>query len=592
LIEIMSPQKIPSDTRIEGIAASPGVVKAPIHVVHREDLSIPQLPIQPDQVSDEYERFEQALVKTREQILEIQQALKSSIGERDASIFDAHLLVLEDVVLLDAVRKQLEAKLLCAEYVFHHLTQRYAQSMREVEDPYLQERATDILDVGRRVVQNLMGRQSPGRFSVPHPCIIVAHDLAPADTAQLDRSKVLGFATDMGNQVSHAAIMARGLQIPAIVGLKDASSKLRSGMNAIMDGYAGVIIINPSDQTLYRYGEMEERRHAVEEGLLELRDTKAVTTDEHEIIVSANVELPEDLPLVKQAGAEGIGLYRTEFLFMNRGEMPSEEEQYEAYRKVVEAAAPEPVIFRTLDIGGDKMLDEPQMIDELNPFLGWRAIRFSLGRKESFRAQLRAICRATHGHPARIMFPMISTYDELLEAKAILQDVRWELQAEGIEHAEEVEIGAMVEVPSAAMISDHLASQVDFLSIGTNDLIQYSLAVDRTNEMVAYLYQPTHPSILRFIDLVVKNAHEANIWVGVCGETAGDVILTPMLLGLGVDELSMGSASISRVKRAVQNLSYDEMRTKVQDWMKMASASEIHDELLTIAKQHYPELID
>ncbi len=590
----MAPQQIPNDTRIEGIAASPGVIKAPIHVVHREDLSIPQHPIEPGEVQSEYQRFEQALVTTREQILEIQQALQTSIGKRDASIFDAHLLVLEDVVLLDAVRKQLEAKLVCAEYVFHHLTQRYAQSMREVEDPYLQERATDILDVGRRVVQNLMGQTAPARFSVPHPCIIVAQDLSPADTAQLDRSKVLGFATDMGNQVSHAAIMARGLQIPALVGLKDASTKLHSGMSAILDGYAGVLIINPSEQTLYRYGEMEEKRHAVEESLLELRDTKAVTVDGHAVIISANVELLEDLPLVKESGAEGVGLYRTEFLFMNRqgkSPMPTEDEQIEVYRQVVEAAAPEPVIFRTLDIGGDKMLDDPHLMDELNPSLGWRAIRFSLGRKDHFRVQLRAICRATYGHPSRIMFPMISTYDELLEAKALLQEVRWELQAEEIDHAETVEIGAMVEVPSAVMISDHLASQVDFLSIGTNDLIQYSLAVDRTNEKVAYLYQPTHPSILRLIDITVKNAHDANIWVGICGETAGDVILTPMLLGLDVDELSMGSASISRVKRAIQTLNHEEMRSRVKEWMKMPSAPDIYDECLTLAKQHYPELI-
>jgi len=588
----MPAQVIPPDTRLEGIAASPGVVQASICVIQREELSIPQRPIGDEEVDSEYQRFEQALVETRQQIQEIQKALRASLGERDASIFDAHLLVLEDVTLLEAVRSQLKSKKLCAEYVFYHLTQRYAQSMREVDDPYLQERATDIIDVGRRVVSNLMGRQEAARFVLPEPSIIVAHELSPADTAQLDRTKALGFATDMGNQVSHAAIMARGLKIPAVVGLKDASLKLQSGDRIILDGYAGVLIINPSERTLYHYGELEQKRHAVEEELTGLRDTKAVTADDHAVVISANVELPEDLPHVKESGAEGIGLYRTEFMFMNRTQLPTEEEQLETYRKVVEAAYPDPVIFRTLDIGGDKMLDRPEILDEMNPALGWRAIRYSLGRKDTFRLQLRAICRATAGRPCRIMFPMVAAMEELQEAKAILQDVRWELQRENLEQADEVEIGAMVEVPSAVMISDHLASEVDFLSIGTNDLIQYSLAVDRTNEMVAYLYQPSHPAVLKLIEMVVHHAHAANIWVGVCGETAGDVILTPMLLGLGVDELSMGSASVPRVKRAVQSLSYEEMKVKVGEWSRYSKAEDIRRELELIARKAYPELLE
>ncbi|MDD5261358.1 MAG: phosphoenolpyruvate--protein phosphotransferase [Methylacidiphilales bacterium] len=581
-----------TDLKIKGIPVSPGVVHGTLAILTREELSIPRRQIKPQEVPGEIARFESALVKTRQQILEIKEHLSASIGEKDASIFDAHLLVVEDGSLLEAVRKQVESRLLCVEHVFHHLIQNYAQTMRDMDDVYLQERAADILDVGRRILSNLMGTAMSDRYDLEKPCIILAHDLSPSDTAVLDRSKVLGFATDIGSRTSHTAIMARSLNIPAVVGLKEASQTLDNEVEVILDGYQGLLIINPSEQTKFEYGKIGEKRHLVEEKLGQLRGTEAVTRDGHKVIVSANVELPEDFHLIQAAGAEGVGLYRTEFLFLNRLELPTEMEQLEMYRKVIEAARPYPVIFRTLDVGGDKMLDHLGMSEELNPFLGWRAIRYCLERRDVFRTQLRAICRAGAGTKIRIMFPMVSTFEELLQAKELLRDVLIELGRENEGFSKEIEIGTMIETPAAAMIMNHLAREVDFVSIGTNDLIQYTLAVDRNNEKVAYLYQPTHPGIISLIRHIVTQAHEAKIWVGVCGEMAGEVILTPLLLGLGVDELSTGSVYISRIKSAIQNLNYEEMRKMADEVSMLNTAAQVMDRLKQVAVANFAELLD
>ncbi len=588
----MSESNLNIDVPLHGIAASPGVASGPLVVIDRENIPVPKRTIKEEHISRELSRLETALVETRAQIQQIKEHLSSSIGEKDASIFDAHLLVLEDSSLLEAVKRQMSERLMCAEYIFHHIIQAYSQSMREVDDPYLQERAADLMDVGKRVLNNLMGNHTMDRYELEQPSIILAHDLSPGDTAMLDRSKVLGFATDLGGKVSHAAIIARALNIPAVVGLKDASFSLESGTHVLLDGYEGSLILNPSEATLYEYGQMEEKRHAVDESLEELRETHATTQDGRRLVISANVELPEDLPLIKAAGAEGIGLYRTEFLYLNRLDLPDEDEQVEVYRRVVEGSHPHPVIFRTLDIGGDKILSNLHLDEELNPFLGWRAVRFTLERREIFETQLRAICRAGAGHRIRIMFPMITIYEELVESKKILQGVLRDLKRSGKAHATDIEIGAMIEVPSAVMIVEHIATEVDFLSIGTNDLVQYTLAVDRTNERVAYLYQPAHPSILAFIKRTVEAAHKSNIWVGVCGETAGDVMLTPLLVGLGVDELSMGSIFIPRVKKAVQSLNYEEMRQLTEEVMRMPTADAIMEKVEAVVARSYPELVD
>jgi phosphotransferase system enzyme I (PtsI) len=477
------------------------------------------------------------------------------------------------------------------EHVFQTVAGRYAKTLSEIDDPYLRERALDIHDVTRRVVHNLMGTQARDLSGVTTPHILIAHNLTPSDTAQLNRALVLGFGTDIGSRTSHTAIMARSLGIPAIVGLHDASSHLVTGDHVLLDGYNGLLVVNPSDQTLWEYGELEIKKTVVEEKLSQLRDTSSTTLDGNHVVLSANIELPEDMELVRQSGAEGVGLYRTEFFYLNKEELPTEEEQYAAYRQVAEAATPHSVIIRTLDLGGDKFMSALHMPEELNPFLGWRAIRFCLERVDVFKTQLRAILRASAAGNVKIMYPMISGVEELRRANVILEECRAELRAEGLAFSAGMEVGAMIEIPSAAISADILAKEVDFFSIGTNDLIQYSIAVDRLNEHIAHLYEPTHPAIIRLIRMTVEAAHANGLWVGVCGEMAGDIVLTPLLIGLGVDELSAGAGSVPRVKRAVQSLDASACRQLVEEIQRLDSAAAILAKCSAAARAHYPELL-
>src|SRR5580704_10005997 len=542
------------ERRFHGVGVSPGIARGVIFVYRPEDDTPTLRHIEESEIPEEIARFEAALIATRAQILEMQQRIAESIGAKDAGIFDAHLLVVEDRTLIDEVLRTLAKDKTNVEHVFQSVAGRYAKTLSEIDDPYLRERALDIHDVTRRVVRNLMGKDSRDLASVTTPHILIAHNLAPSDTAQLNRQLVLGFGTDVGSKTSHTAIMARSLNIPAVVGLHDASGQLATGEHILLDGYNGLVIINPSDQTLWEYGELEVKKTEVEEKLTKLRETVSTTLDGRHVILSANIELPEDLEQVQQSGAEGVGLYRTEFFYIGKAELPSEEDQYAAYRKVAEAVLPHSVIIRTLDLGGDKFMSALHMPEELNPFLGWRAIRFCLERVDIFKTQLRAMLRASAVGNVKIMYPMISGVDELRKANVILDECRAELRAEGKPFNEDLEVGAMIEIPSAAISADILAREVDFFSIGTNDLIQYSIAVDRLNEHIAHLYEPTHPAIIRLIRMTVDAAHAHDLWVGVCGEMAGDIMLTPLLLGLGVDELSAGSALVPRVKRAVQSL--------------------------------------
>ena len=500
-------------------------------------------------------------------------------------------MVAADSTIAAAVRRQLELRKVCVESVYQHVIRVYAQSMKEVEDPYLRERAADILDVGRRVVHNLLGRKLTDLYALDEPSVILAHDLTPSDTALLNRQLALGFATEAGSVTSHTAIMARSLNIPAVVGLHEVLDKCESGAAVILDGYAGLLIVNPTEQTRYEYGQIEKRRHEVEVSLEALRDTPGTTKDGRKVILSANVELPEDLPLIAESGAEGIGLYRTEFLFLNRVHFPGEDEQTNIYRQVVEASRPHLAIIRTLDLGGDKLPTHLGLDPEQNPFLGWRAIRYCLEKPDVFKVQLRAICRSNPGGKVRVMFPMIATREELSSALAILGEAREELRVAGVPAAAEVEAGAMIEVPSAALIVDRLAPLVQFFSIGTNDLTQYTLAADRTNERVASPYQPTHPAVLGLIRMVVEAARRHNIWVGVCGEMAADVVMTPVLVGLGVDEMSMGSVAVPRVKKAVQCLDYGECQRLTAELLSMDSGQQIHQRLQQVAQGAYPELV-
>ncbi len=579
------------ERRFQGVGVSPGIARGTVFVHRPDDEEPPVRRIEKAEIADEIARFEAALLATRAQILEMQERIATSIGAKDASIFDAHLLVVEDRTLIDEVLRKLQKEKYNIEHIFAQVAGRYAKTLSEIDDPYLRERAMDIHDVTRRIIHNLMGKQNTSLASIATPHILISHNLTPSDTAQLNRALVLGFGTDIGSKTSHTAIMARSLNIPAVVGLHDVSTQVATGDHVLLDGYSGAVIVNPSDQTLWEYGELELIKTQVEQKLTELRETESTTRDGRHVILSANIELPEDLVQVKESGAEGVGLYRTEFFYLNRAELPDEEDQYAAYRKVAEAVLPHSVIIRTLDLGGDKFMSALNLPEELNPFLGWRAIRFCLERVDVFKTQLRAILRASATGNVRIMYPMISGVDELRRANALLEECRAELRAEGVPFSETMEVGAMIEIPSAAISADILAREVNFFSIGTNDLIQYAIAVDRMNERIAHLYEPTHPAIIRLIRMTVEAAHARGIWVGVCGEMAGDIALTPLLLGLGVDELSTGAAIVPRVKRAVQSLDLNVCRQLIEDIQSLDSAGAILEKCQAVARSHYPELM-
>jgi len=577
------------EVRLRGLGVSPGIAHGEIHVV-RDDLDdVVRYHIEPGQIGNEIARFETALVQTRVQILEMQQKIAEAIGAKDAAIFDAHLLVVEDRTLIDEVLRRLETDHCNVEWVFQEVATHYAETLSRIDDPYLRERALDIQDVTKRIVRNLQGKAPKPFLAAEEPHILVAHNLTPSDTAGVDRQLVLGLATDLGSRTSHTAIIARSLNIPAVVGLHDATQKLETGQHVLLDGYTGLLIVDPTPDTLSYYGEVQVRKGQVAKALRQLRETTSITADGRHIVLSANIELPTDVDAVSENGAEGIGLYRTEFLYINRDALPSEDEQYEVYRKVAERVHPHPLIIRTFDLGGDKLaVGAVDVGDELNPFLGWRAIRFCLENVDIFKTQLRAIIRASAVGNVKTMFPMISGLEELRRARQILEECRQEV---GSAATAKMEVGVMIEVPSAAISADMLAREVDFFSIGTNDLIQYAIAVDRVNERIAHLYEPTHPAVLRLLKMVADAAHANKIWVGVCGEMASDVALIPLLLGLGLDELSVGATSVPRVKAAVRNLSMPECRQLVDEALRLQTSSEILARCLELASKHYGDLL-
>jgi phosphotransferase system enzyme I (PtsI) len=588
----MSNDSARKEIRFQGAGVSPGIAHGKIHVVRDDMDDVVRHSIERSQIPDEIARFETALIQTRMQILEMQQKIAEAIGAKDAGIFDAHLLVIEDRTLIDEVLRKLESDLCNVEWVFQEVAASYSETLNKIDDPYLRERALDIQDVTKRVIRNLQGKAPKPFLAVTEPHILVAHNITPSDMATMDRHRVLGIATDLGSRTSHTAIISRSLEIPAVVGLHNATEKLETDQYVLLDGSAGLVIVDPTKETLKRYSELEARRVRVAAGLKELRETKSTTRDGRHIVLSANIELQEDVDAVATHGAEGIGLYRTEFLYLNRDTLPSEEEQYEVYRKVAETVRPDPLIIRTFDLGGDKLAPGTVDVgDEMNPFLGWRAIRFCLENLDIFKTQLRAILRASAVGNVKIMFPMISGLEELRSAIAILQECKDELGKSGIEFAEATEVGAMIEVPSAAISADILAREVDFFSIGTNDLIQYALAVDRVNERIAHLYEPTHPSVLRLLKMIADAGHAHDLWVGVCGEMAGDIALIPLLLGLGVDELSASAVLVPRVKRAVQSLSVPECKQLVKEALTLQTAPDILARCLELANARYGDLL-
>ena len=502
-------------------------------------------------------------------------------------------LVLEDRTLLDEVVRVIQQQKVNAEHAFHTVAERYAAMLSAIEDEYLRERASDMRDVTMRVLNNLLGVEEDADLRhLKEPCIIISHDLSPSNTAQLDKRHVLGFATDVGSRTSHTAIMARSLRIPAVVGLKDASAQLVNGQQVLLDGHNGLLIVNPTDQTLFEYGQLILRQATLQQRLRDLLHEPAITLDGHRVLVNANIEQAADAEQVKANGAEGVGLFRTEYLFLNRDRLPGEEQQYQAYRDAAVALKPLMVVIRTLDLGGDKFLAHMQMPTELNPFLGWRAIRISLQERDIFRAQLRAILRASAEGNLRMMYPMISGLDELKQANALLEEYKEELRQEKVPFDEKLEVGAMIETPSAAIVADSLAKRVSFFSIGTNDLIQYSLAVDRMNEKIAHLYEPTHPAIVRLIKVTVEAAHNHKVRVSVCGEMAGDPVLAPLLLGLGVDELSAAPSLVPPLKFLIRRLKLTEARELADFALDCESASDIQARCQEHARQIAPGLFD
>jgi phosphotransferase system enzyme I (PtsI) len=575
---------------IRGLGVSPGLAVGRVHF-HRELLVEPDMEkVAPERADEEWALFRRALAQTKEQLQDLLDRAADNAGAEQAGIFEAHLLMAEDPALLAEVERGIRRDHLRAEGAFYRVMDHYMAAMRKFDDSYLRERVTDLDDVTRRVLANLRGEQRLGGVEFAH--VLLAHDLAPSETMEMDREQVLGFATEAGSPTSHTAILARSLGIPAVVGLHDVHSHVRPEDTVLLDGASGVLIVNPAPETIAILESARRRRARVDSQLYALREGEAITRDGRRIQVAANIELADEIDAVMSQGAEGVGLYRTEFLFLNQDRFPNEEEQAADYAAAARGAGEHGVIIRTLDIGGDKLPVGDDWQAEGNPFLGWRGIRRSLQQQDLFRTQLRAILRASAHGKVRVMYPLVSGVEEVRVANALLAACMDELDAEGVDFDRTLARGAMIEVPSAAVVADLLAEEVDFFSVGTNDLIQYAIAVDRVNERVANLYQPCHPAIVRLLQHVVEAARPAGLWVGVCGEMAGDILLTPLLVGLGFSELSVGASQIPRVKHAIRTLDAGECRDLVQRSLAMRHHAEILDRSRQMARSYYAELLE
>ena len=567
-----------SELVLQGVAASNGIAYGQIFVYVQSDLEVPEYQVEQAARGGEVARFEQALVVTRQQVQKIMVEVEKNLGEEEARIFDAHLLVLEDQALISETIREFEKTHTNIEACFNRVAQRYIAAFEAIDDEYLRERGGDIRDVAQRVLANLLGHTGLRLSKLADKRIVVANDISPSDAASLDRSAALGIVTDSGSKTSHAVIVARSMKIPAVVGLRDLSSMVQQGDQLLVDGYEGLVILNPTESTLFRYGQIQRQKHTQEQRLLDANRLPAVTLDGVQLTLRANVEKADEAALVKEYNADGVGLYRTEFLYLGSPTMPTEDEQYASYRELVQALSPAPVTIRTLDLGGDKPIASQAHLfpKEQNPFLGYRAIRFCLDHHDVFKIQLRAVLRASAHGSVLLMYPMVSGRDELRRANLLLEECKQELRAEGIAFDVNLRVGTMIEIPSAAMTADLLAQECDFFSIGTNDMIQYLLAIDRVNDRIAHLYEPTHPSVLRVIRHVVVEAHRARIKVSVCGEMAGDPIFTALLFGLGVDELSMTPPLVPAARYIVRNMRMTDAKRLAQMALAMDSASAIH----------------
>ncbi len=585
-------REIRNEVMYHGIAASSGIAIGIALVVggtNRSSLDLEPKPITEAEVPAETARLNAALAKTRAQILELQARVKSSLASQEASIFEAHLLIVDDKVLMqevyDGIRKQLQA----ADVVFAGIMKRYIAAISAVNDQYLKERAADVADVAYRVLDNLSGESRQLLDHLPGQRILISRDLTPSDTAMLDRENVQAFATETGSRTSHTAILARSMRIPAVVGVTNLAANVHNGDLIIIDGFIGAIITNPKPETLELYAQKEVSKEQLFNQLQQESSLESETIDGYRIHLSANIDDVGDIDDVRKSGAAGIGLFRTEYLFMDK--IPTEEEQFEVYRKIVAGADGQGVIIRTLDLGGDKLSAVLQTTPDPNPFLGQRSIRLCLAYPELLMPQLRAILRASAFGPARLMFPMVTCEDEIDRLKEMLDKARTELRLEKLKFDEHMEVGIMVETPSAALFAEHLARKVDFFSIGTNDLVQYTMAVDRGNEKVATLYRPAHPVILMLINNIVKAADAAGIWVGVCGEMASDPRFIPLLVGLGVQELSMSTGALGAARRVVRSLRMFEAEKFAQDAMKCADHRQVLEMADSLLQRIAPDIV-
>jgi phosphotransferase system enzyme I (PtsI) len=574
----------------KGIAVSPGMAIAPAIVLDSEQFRIPRRSIEPSEVAAELARFQQAVERAQAEVRDLRERVSADVGEKLGAIFDVQDALLTDAHVLSEIRELVEREHYAPEYAVSTILRNYAKKFLALPNRYMAERVSDVYDVEKRLLRNLIGAKRESIGTLTEPVIIIAHDLTPSQTASLDRSKILAFATDIGGRTSHTTIVARAMGIPAVVGLKTITADVSGGDSVIVDGNRGLVIMNPDEPTIARFREADLRFRRMELELGDLRDSPAVTLDGHETKLWGNIEFPHDVETCLARGASGVGLYRTEFLYLDREDDPTEEDHFQAYAEAISLLKGRPITIRTCDLGADKFTHLSGDYDERNPFLGCRSIRFSLQHIGLFKTQLRAILRASALGPTRIMFPLITNLKELRQAKMLLADVREDLEEEGLEFDPDIKVGIMIEVPSAAIMARNFARECDFFSIGTNDLTQYTLAVDRSNERVASYYTPGHPAVLRLIRTVCEAALDAGVEIAVCGEMAGEPTYVPVLLGLGVHVLSVSPATLLEIKKMIRSLSMDQAREVCDKVFQFDSDREVDAYLAEITRRLLPEL--
>lgn len=575
---------------LKGIAASPGIAIGRTHLFYEEEqYSISKFEINPNEVQKEITRFNQALLKTKKEIKALQKKLFTMVHDSKLDFFKMHLLVLEDPFLKENVISEIKKNKKNADWALFEIMEKYIESLNLVKDEYLSERSADLYDLSKRVMNNLLKKRKTSLKVLEQNSIIIANELTPSDTADIDRNKVIGFATNYGGKTSHTAIVARALEIPAVVGLENITEHVKKNELIIVDGNNGLVVINPNETTLKEYKTARSIFFKYSEDLKKITSLDAITLDKKKIIIAGNIEIREEIDSVINHGGHGVGLFRTEFLYLNRSNLPTENELFNTFKETIEKVKPYPVVIRTLDSGGDKIGGAIKPSNELNPFLGYRAIRFCLENPDIFNVQLRAILRASYFGNACIMFPMISSIDEIRKVKEIIQGQKKFLKSKGEKFDDSIKIGSMIEIPSAAITIDIIAKEVDFISIGTNDLVQYTLAVDRNNNKISYLYEPFHPSVLRLIKQIITTSHKHKIKVHICGEIASDPMATILFVGMGVDELSMSAIAIPEIKKLIRSLNYSETKELVESIFKLNTALEIKNTIQEFIIEKVPE---